>query len=120
LLHKLVTQESDHDFTDHIVIQHPDHSYLSQISHRKSDLFSSLIDLFNQCKKKHHFVVDYSNGAGVSFEYQFLEHYATKDHRIHHINAFADGSFPAHSSDTLEHQNYNQLIEKIKEQNAEF
>jgi len=48
-----------------------------------------------QLQKNHKFVVDFCNGAAVSFEKTFYESYAN-NHLITMINDYPDGTFPAH------------------------
>jgi phosphomannomutase len=71
-------------------------------------------------KKRHHFAVDFSNGAAVSIEKKFFQDYISKNHVIDMINDLPDGNFTAHHSDTQEHENYEQLIHVVKETGAEF
>jgi phosphomannomutase len=63
--------------------------------------------------KKYKFVVDFSTGAGVTFEQQFLQQLREK-HDIIFINDYPDGTFSAHESDTSTNVNYTQLIQAVK------
>lgn len=81
-------------------------------------LYEMLAKKWSGLKKRHHFVVDFSTGASVSVEREFL-----KDHLPHDVfmlNYVPDGSFSAHYSDTQEYENYEQLTHAVKETGAEF
>jgi phosphomannomutase len=59
-------------------------------------------------------VVDYSNGAATTFEQHFLHNWAANHgHTLIELNTGADGLFTAHSSDTQEDHNYQQLITAV-------
>lgn len=73
----------------------------------------------SQLQKNHKFVVDFCHGSAVSFEKIFYENYAT-NHLITMINDYPDGTFPAHEWDTWEAHNYQQLIQEVHKQGAEF
>lgn len=73
----------------------------------------------SQLQKNHKFVVDFCHGSAVSFEKTFYETYAN-NHLITMINDYPDGTFPAHEWDTWEAHNYQQIIQKVQEQEAEF
>jgi phosphomannomutase len=64
------------------------------------ELTMMLTDRFSTLEKYHQFAVDYSNGAAVSFEQQFLRQLQDLGHRIEHLNTTADGAFTAHHTDT--------------------
>lgn len=86
----------------------------------KGEEYISIIqDKRSKLQKNHKFVVDFCHGAAVSFEKTFYETYAT-NHLITMINDYPDGTFPAHEWDTGEAHNYEQLIEEIQKQGAEF
>lgn len=58
--------------------------------------------------------VDYSNGAAITYEQQFLRSWATQcGHTLIEMNTGADGLFTNHSSDTSENINYQQLITAV-------
>jgi phosphomannomutase len=58
--------------------------------------------------------VDYSNGAAITYEQQFLCSWATQyGHTLIEMNTGADGLFTNHSSDTSENINYQQLITAV-------
>ncbi len=82
-----------------------------------SDMLSTK---FKQLDKYHQFAVDYSNGAAVSFEQQFLRQLQDTGHRIEHLNALADGSFAAHHTDTNDPHAYMWLIQTVKVSGSEF
>lgn len=73
----------------------------------------------SQLQKNHKFVVDFCHGSAVSFEKTFYETYAN-NHLITMLNDYPDGTFPAHEWDTAEPHNYEQLIQEMKKQGAEF
>ncbi len=55
--------------------------------------------------------IDYSNGAAITYEQQFLHSWAAQyRHTLIEMNTWADGLFINHSSDTSENINYQQLI----------
>ena len=83
-------------------------SYYQTVHHKRSQL-----------QKNHKFVVDFCHGSAVSFEKIFYETYAN-NHLITMINDYPDGTFPAHEWDTAEPHNYQQLIQEIQKQGAEF
>lgn len=59
-------------------------------------------------------MVDYSWWAAVTFEADFLRSWANENgHTLIELNTHADGLFSAHSSDTLESENYEQLIKSV-------
>ena len=68
------------------------------IGTKKENLFHFLQKKFSTLDKYHHFVVDYSNGAAVSIEREFLWD-RMENHRIEHLNDYPDGTFPAHEAD---------------------
>jgi len=58
--------------------------------------------------------VDYSNGAAITYEQQFLQSWAAANwHTLIEMNTWADGLFTNHSSDTSENINYQQLITAV-------
>jgi phosphomannomutase len=73
----------------------------------------------SQLQKNHKFVVDFCHGAAVSFEKTFYETYAN-NHLITMLNDYPDGTFPAHEGETLDPDNYKQIVEEIQKQGAEF
>jgi phosphomannomutase len=78
-----------------------------------------LLSKRNTLTKNYTFVVDFSNGAGVTFEKQFLQQLGDK-HAITFINDFPDGTFSAHESDTSVNANYSQLVQTVQERGADF
>lgn len=69
--------------------------------------------------KNHKFVVDFCHGAAVSAEKYFYENHAN-NHLITMINDYPDGTFPAHEWDTTQDHNYQQLIDEVLRNKAEF
>jgi len=74
---------------------------------------------WSELKKKHNFVVDFSSGAGVTTEKDFFDIMKNK-HDILYLNDIPDGNFSAHESDTSHHENYSQLVQKVKELKSDF
>ncbi len=89
------------------------------IKNRYQSFLDLLISKWSELNKKHNFVVDFSNGAGVTTEKEFFE-IMKKSHNISYINDFPDGNFSAHESDTSHHENYSQLVQKVKELKSDF
>lgn len=83
-------------------------------------LYEMLNDKRSGLKKRHHFVVDFSNGSAVSIEKKFFKDHLSKTHSIDFINDFPDGNFSAHLSETQEYENYEQLILAVQEKGSEF
>ena len=102
------------------VIEYPHEEYLTAITTHKQALFYKLDQKYSTLSRAHHFVVDYSNGAGVSREQQYLANHLEPKHTIHHLNDFPDGTFPAHHSDTINPANYDQALGLVREKAAEF
>jgi phosphomannomutase len=83
--------------------------------HEKTQkLHDFLSTKWNEINKKYKFVVDFSNGAGVNFEKDFLAQLQGK-HQILFLNDFPDGTFSAHESDTNVVDNYAQLVQAVQE-----
>ncbi len=78
-----------------------------------------LLSKWNKLDHSYRFVVDFSSGAGVSFEQNFLKILSNK-HTIISLNTTPDGTFSAHESDTSITSNYQQLVEKVKQEGADF
>ncbi len=85
-----------------------------------SQLFSFLYEKYQKLNKKHKFVVDFSNGAGTKFEKEFFNKLQKEWNEIFFINENPDWNFPNHLSDTQDYENYEQCLQKVKEENAEF
>jgi phosphomannomutase len=88
-------------------------------SQKSKKLTEFLLEKRTTLSKKYTFVVDFSNGAGVTFEQQFLQQ-LSDTHDITFINATPDGTFSAHESDTSSEANYTQLVQAVKEKKADF
>lgn len=85
------------------------------------DQLTSFLDQkYSMLSKYHKFVVDYSNGAAITYEQDYLKHLCDTWHRIEHLNTFADGDFPAHHTDTNDAHAYVWLINAIKSSGSEF
>jgi phosphomannomutase len=84
------------------------------ISEKMKKLNDFLLAKWGKLGTSYNFVVDFSNGAGVGFEQQFFTKIAGQ-HSISFLNAFPDGTFSAHESDTSSVANYHQLVHKVQE-----
>ena len=84
------------------------------ISEKLQRLTDFLMDKRRSLQKRYKFVVDFSNGAGVTFEKQFFQG-LSGFHEILFINDQPDGTFSAHESDTSTDGNYAQLSQKVLE-----
>ena len=84
------------------------------VQEKMEKLTAFLMDKRKRLSKRYKFVVDFSNGAGVTFEKQFFQQLSDR-HDIIFINDFPDGTFAAHESDTSEDSNYHQLSQAILE-----
>jgi len=92
---------------------------MMDVKDRYQNFLDLLINKWSELNKKHSFVINFSNGAGVSTEKEFFD--MIKDtHNISYINDFPDGNFSAHESDTSHHENYSQLVDKVKELSSDF
>ena len=91
----------------------------SLIQEKKVRFFDFLKEKWNQISKKYKIVVDFSTGAWITVEKEFLTMMQAK-HELVFINDYADGSFSAHESDTSDRKNYEQLAQKVKDENADF
>lgn len=89
------------------------------ITEKITKLTDFLLSKWNMLTKKYKFVVDFSSGAGVSFEKDFF-HQLVDKHQIIFINDQPDGTFSAHESDTSDEANYAQLVQKVQESGADF
>lgn len=91
------------------------------ISHKKEALFSLLEEKYSKLNKFHQFAVDFSNGAWVTVERDFLDEIlVSKNHRIHFLNDVCDGTFPAHNSDTVVEKYFDQLKAEVMDNWLEF
>ncbi|MBU0625975.1 hypothetical protein KKH82_00630, partial [Patescibacteria group bacterium] len=86
---------------------------------KEKQFYEMLRKKWSYLSRTHRFVVDFSNGAAVTLEKNFLQNYIGGSH-IDMINYTPDGAFSSHHSDTQEHKYYEQLIDKVQENNAEF
>ncbi len=89
------------------------------VEQKIQEYYSVIQEKRSQLQKNHKFVVDFCHWSAVSFEKTFYETYAN-NHLITMINDYPDGTFPGHESDTSNPRNYDQLIKKIQEEQAEF
>lgn len=85
-----------------------------------SNLFNWLWGLYAWLSKQYSFVVDFSNGAAVTLEKDFLMQIVSKTQNVSLMNDYADGDFPAHHSDTNDVHAYEQLTHSIKAKNSDF
>jgi len=89
------------------------------IAEKLKKLTDFLMEKRGTLGKRYTFVVDFSNGAGITFEKQFFQQLADT-HTIIFINDQPDGTFSAHESDTSVNKNYTQLVQKVQESGADF
>lgn len=89
------------------------------IQSKKEKLYNYLQEKRNEINKSHKIVVDFSTWAWITIEKEFFDRIKDK-HNFIHINDYADWEFSAHESDTSERKNYQHLIEKIKQEWADF
>ena len=89
------------------------------IQGKLEQLFQFLQKKYQTLQKKYKIVVDFSTWAGITVEKSFLKT-LQEHHEIIFINDYADGTFSAHESDTSDRKNYAQLVEKVKEEKADF
>ncbi len=90
-----------------------------KIEEKIQSYYQYLNQKWTQLQKNHKFVVDFCHGATVSAEKNFYNQYAN-NHLIMMINDYPDGTFPAHEWDTSNPENYDQLINHIQQEQAEF
>lgn len=89
------------------------------IQKKLQNLLQFLQDKYQKINKKYKIVVDFSTWAGITVEKSFFESLKTKNEIIF-INDYADWTFSAHESDTSDRNNFTQLIEKVKNEQADF
>lgn len=89
------------------------------IKSRYQERFDMLQQKWASLTKKHNFVVDFSNGAGLTVEKDFFEILKSR-HSIFYLNDFPDGNFSAHESDTSHTENYTQVGEKVRSLRSDF
>ncbi len=66
-------------------------------------------------------VIDYSNGAACAYEQHFLSTRATRNgHTLIELNAWPDGTFSSHTSDTSNNKNYEQLMSAVLQHQADI
>jgi len=87
---------------------------------KKENLIKKLYKKREKISQKYHFIVDFSNWAGVSIEKEFFEKIKQLWHKIEYINDTPDGNFSAHLSETQDEKNYKQLIQKVQTTWADF
>jgi phosphomannomutase len=81
---------------------------------KKDKLIQTLLQKREKIEEKYHFIVDFSNGAGVSIEKEFFEKLKNLGNQIDYLNDTPDGNFSAHLSETQDAKNYEQLIHEIQ------
>lgn len=91
----------------------------TKVAEKAWSYYDTIKEKRSQLQKNHKFVVDFCHGAAVAFEKWFYEEYGN-NHLISMINDYPDGTFPWHESDTSNPENYEQLIQKVQEEQAEF
>lgn len=89
------------------------------IQKKLQNLLQFLQEKYQKINKKYKIVVDFSTWSGITVEKTFLKTLQTR-HEIIFINDYADWTFSAHESDTSEIKNYTQLVEKVKNEKADF
>lgn len=89
------------------------------IQEKLQKLFEFLQEKYQTINKKYKIIVDFSTWAGITVEKSFLKTLQNK-HEIIFINDYADWTFSAHESDTSDRKNYTQLVEKVKQEKADF
>jgi len=89
------------------------------VQNKLQKLMNFLQEKYQKINKKYKIIVDFSTWAGITFEKSFFKTLQTK-HEIIFINDYADWTFSAHESDTSDTKNYVQLVEKVKEEKADF
>lgn len=93
---------------------------------KKNDYLTLLHEPFVSLRQSFSFCVDYSHGAGVTVEQEFLRALAEKEsahgarHEIHHLNDYADGLFPSHESDTQDQACYADVVACVGEKGLDF
>lgn len=79
------------------------------------------IQAARQIEKKYKIVIDFSNGAGCTREYDLVQKIQQEGIRdILCVNTAADGNFPGHESDTSNPECYEQLIHEVIKQQADM
>ncbi len=90
------------------------------VKNQIQDLYNFLEKKYNSLKETHKFVVDFSNWAACNYEKMFFKKLQQKWRKIKFINENPDWTFPNHLSDTQEYENYEQVIQEVKNWNFEF
>ncbi len=80
------------------------------------------IQRYQSITKPFHIVVDFSSGAWCSYEKEILHTIQNHIKTIHftYINDQADSNFSAHESNTSAEENFQQLSEKVREEEADL
>jgi len=100
-----------------------DESYIcmpDSIVEKKDELHKMLHKKRDSLNRVFNFAVDYCHGAWVTCEYEYFTNYANRHHTIAHINAYADGTFPDHDSETQDANNYKKLAEDVVSKGRDF
>lgn len=84
---------------------------------RTKNLLADIKGKFSQLKKIPKITIDYSHGAAVHFEQEFLRETLTE---AVHIFTTPDGRFPAHETDTSRFANYQPLLAEIQRNGSDF
>lgn len=104
----------------------------THLKQKKKKYLTLLQEQFAQLSQSFSFCIDYSHGAWVTVEQEFLSSLSQQDHTqetktaekarhdITHLNNYADGSFPSHESDTQDSYCYKDVVKNIKEENHDF
>lgn len=130
---KIVDQWADFVPSDTLRMMYETHVYnedntydiqehkITTLESRIQNIENTYIQAAKKIQKKYKIVIDFSNGAWCTWEYELLQKIQQDTNLdITYINTTADGSFPWHESDTSNPECYKQLIHEVQKQQADI
>lgn len=115
---KTVDLRKMYESTEKIEIWSELPSISSHETEKLHTLFDDMSERFSSLSKLPSITIDYSNGAGVHYERDFL--WTLWWENFHHLFDTPDSDFSNHESDTSRFANYDKLIAKIQSNGSDF